>query len=169
LKYSINQLIKNGSEPFKIDETVDFSNVAELHHEIRKISKVSITGTGQLSGKNVLFDLNIVCELTLPCALTLVDVLYPLNIKTREIFTFDETVKEEDLDDDVTIVKGQTIELAPIIWQNIVLHIPLRVVSENARERMPKSGENWELVDENNQENQIDPRFAILKDLLKKD
>ncbi|MDF2699340.1 MAG: hypothetical protein K0Q49_896 [Haloplasmataceae bacterium] len=168
MKYSINQLIKHGNEPFEINETVDFSSIAAQHHEIRKISPVTIIGKGQLSGTTVIFDLNIKCELVLPCALTLDDVIYPLVIDTQEIFSFAENAKESDFEDDVIIVKGQFIELIQIIWQNIIVNIPLRVVSENAYERLQRKGENWQIVDEDNQEEKIDPRFAVLKDLFKK-
>jgi len=168
LKYYIKELIKHGTKPFEIKETVDFSSIASLHHEIRKITSVIITGTGQLSGEDVIFDLNIKCDLVLPCALTLDDVNYHMDIHTKEFFTFKEHAKEEDYEDDVTIVKGQAIEIAPVVWQNIIVNIPLRVISENAYERMQKQGDNWQIVDENDQENKIDPRFSVLKDLLKK-
>lgn len=169
MKYYINQLIKMGNEPFEISESVDFSSVASQHHEIRKISKVLINGTGQVSGTNVIFKLNIKCDLILPCALTLDDVDYKMDIDVEELFSFAENAQENDFDEDVNIVKGQVIELAPYVWQNIIMNIPLRVVSENAYERMPKQGDNWQLVDENENENKIDPRFAVLKDLFKKE
>ncbi|QVK19030.1 DUF177 domain-containing protein [Mycoplasmatota bacterium] len=168
MKYYINELMKHGTTPFEINESVDFSSIASQHHEIRKMSKVVIAGKGQLSGEDVIFDLNIKCDLILPCALTLEDVKYHMDFDTKEFFTFKEHAKEEDYDYDMTIVKGQTIEIAPVIWQNIIVNIPQRVVSENAYNKMPKEGENWQIVDENNQENKIDPRFSILKDLLKK-
>lgn len=168
MNYTISQLLKYGNEPFEVNETVDFTKVAEQHHEIRKISKVNITGTGQISNKMIIFNLKITCDVTLPCAVTLVDVVYPLNIDTKEFFSFDEYAKEEDFEEDVTIVKGQKVELAPIVWQNIVVHIPLRVVSKDAYERIEKSGDNFEIIDEKNKEDQIDPRFAKLKDLLNK-
>lgn len=168
MKYQIKQLIKNGSEPFQVNEKIDFSKVALEHNEIRKISPVLVIGTGQLSNTNVIFDLNIKCDLILPCALTLDDVLYKLDINTKEIYSFKEGAKEEDFDYDISIVKGQTIEIASIIWQNIVLNIPLRVISEGAYERMQRSGDNWQIIQADNQEAKIDPRFAVLKDLLKK-
>lgn len=168
MKYYISELIKHGNEPFEVNEKVDFSSIASLHHEIRKITPVSIIGNGQLSGENVIFNINIKCELVLPCALTLVDVNYPLDIQTEEIFTFKEGAKDEDCEDDINIVKGKFIELAPVIWQNIIVNIPIRVISENAYERVQKQGDNWQLVNEDNQENNIDPRFAVLKDLFKK-
>ncbi len=168
MKYNINELMKHGQTPFKVNETVDFSSIASKHHDIRKIYPVKITGTGQLSGEDVVFDLNIKCDVVLPCALTLEDVNYHMDINTKEYFTFKEYAKEEDYDFDMNIVTGHVIELANVVWQNIVVNIPIRVVSENADEKMQKEGKNWEIVDENNKKKEIDPRFSKLKDLLKK-
>ncbi|NLC94725.1 MAG: DUF177 domain-containing protein [Bacilli bacterium] len=170
MKYYINQLIKEGTEPFEINETVDFSEVAQTHREIRRISPVKITGTGKLSGTEVIFDLHISCDVVLPCALTLDDVNYHMEIDTIEYFTFKEDAKEEDYDFDMNIVKGPVIELAPVIWQNIVVNIPLRVVSEHAYEKIKKEGADYKIFTEEEfeKEKSIDPRFAILKDLLNK-
>ncbi len=166
MKYFISELVKRGNTPFEINEIIDFSSVSASHHEIRRISPVTITGTGQLSGEDVVFNLNITCDLVLPCALTLDDVNYHMDINTIEYFTFKEHAREEDYDYDINVVKGQFIELAPVIWQNIIVNIPLRVVSENAYERMNAKGENYSVIDES--EDKIDPRFSVLKDLIKK-
>lgn len=172
MKYPLNQLLNYGNEPFDIDETVDFSAIAKTHHEIRRISDVFIQGTGRVNGRMIIFDLNIRCDVTLPCAITLEDVVYPMDIHTREYFSFDEFAKEEDFEDDVTIIKGQMVELAPVVWQNIVVHIPLRVLSPKAYEKMKREGENYEIVDQTTQaskdSDEIDPRFAKLKQLLDK-
>lgn len=169
MKYPLNQILKNGNEPFPIHEVVDFSNIAREHHEIRKISDVVINGTGVVNNKMIIFDLNIKCDLTLPCAITLEDVIYPLDIQTKEFFSFDEYAKEDDFTEDVTIIKGQMVELAPVIWQNIIVNIPLRVISEKAYDRIKTSGENYEIhFGEKKAEAAIDPRFAKLKDLLNK-
>lgn len=164
MKWTIAQLLKFRDKPFVIDEKIDFSEVAKFNTDIRSISKVHITGQGQQVGQKVVFDLNIQCVVTLSCAITLDNVKYPINIKTREIFSFDENDYE---DEDIIIVKGKTVELAPIIWQNIVLEIPLRVISEGAYDKVDKKGSDWELTEENEQEEQLDPRFAVLKDLFK--
>ncbi|ERJ13566.1 YceD family protein [Haloplasma contractile] len=168
MKWTIAQLKKLGRDPFEVNETVNYSDIAKQHHDIRKISDVTITGTGQVMRESVMFNLNIQCELTLGCALTLEDVKYPINIDTQEIFSWDENADDEN--EDIVVVKGLTVEIAPIIWQNIVLNIPIRVVAEGAHERMKRKGSDWQIVDENEsleKQEKIDPRFAVLKNLFK--
>ena len=86
MKWAIAQLIKQGSQVFEINELVDFSDVVKNHDEIRDLSKIKVTGTGQLQGKKVVFNLTIEGTMILPCALTLEDVEYPFSIDTVEIF-----------------------------------------------------------------------------------
>jgi len=169
MKWAIAQLIKLGSEVFVIDELIDFNNVLKPSDEIRKLSKVKVTGTGQLQGKKVVFNLHIEGAMTLPCALTLDDVDYPFSVDTTEIFVIDSETYQEG--DDEYLVTGTTIELAPVIWQNIFLQKPLRVVKEGAYEELKKQGieiESEEDLKESTTEAQkVDPRLAALSKLLK--
>ena len=168
MKWAIAQLIKRGTEVFEIDELVDFNNVLKPSDEIRKLSKVKVTGTGQLQGKKVVFKLQIEGIMTLPCALTLDDVEYAYHVDTTEVFVFDNESYQEG--DDEHLVTGTTVELAPAIWQNIILQKPLRVVKEGAYEELKKQGiefESEEDFQESATETQkVDPRLAVLSKLL---
>jgi uncharacterized protein len=53
----------------------------------------------------------------------------------------------------------------PIIWQNIVVEIPMKVVSPNLDNTKLK-GDGWELLTEEEKMSEIDPRLEKLKDLL---
>lgn len=87
-----------------------------------------------------MFNLHIEGSMTLPCALTLEDVEYPFSVDTVEIFVLDSALYEEG--DDEILVTGTTVELAPVILQNIMLEKPLRVVKEGAYEEMKNKGSN---------------------------
>ena len=105
--------------------------------------------------------------MTLPCAVTLDDVEYPFDYDSIEIFVLDADLYEEG--EDEYLVTGTTIELAPIIWQNILLQKPLRVVKEGAYEEMKKQGiefETEEDLHESEPEVKVDPRLAVLSKLL---
>lgn len=167
MKWAIAQLIKQGSQVFEINELVDFSDVVKNHDEIRDLSKIKVTGTGQLQGKKVVFNLTIEGTMILPCALTLEDVEYPFSIDTVEIFVLDSALYEEG--EDEILVTGTSVELAPVIWQNIMLEKPLRVVKEGAHEQLKKQGiefETEEDLHESESEPKVDPRLAVLSKLL---
>ncbi|MGL4373106.1 MAG: YceD family protein, partial [Turicibacter sp.] len=168
MKWAIAQLIKKGSEIFEIDETVDFEDIVKRHDEIRSMSKVRVTGTGQLQQgkKKIVFVLHIEGTMTLPCALTLDDVVYPFDSDSVEIFVLDKDIYEED--EDEYLVTGTTVELAPVVWQNILLQKPLRIVKDGAYDEIKKRGIEIESEEEfaqaamAEQANKIDPRLAIL-------
>ena len=168
MKWAVAQLIKQGSEVFEIHETIDFSKLLHPNDEIRSISPVKVDGTGQLQGKKVIFRLHIEGEMTLGCALTLDDVQYPFSMDTVEIFVLDGGEFEEDSDE--IPVTGTVVELAPVIWQNIFLQKPLRVVKDGAYEQLKEQGIELEteedLLAEAAPEVKVDPRLAVLSKLL---
>ena len=59
-----------------------------------------------------------------------------------------------------------TIDILPIIWENILMEIPMRVVNSDISS-IPKEGKGWKLIDEDEEEENINPEFAKLKDLFK--
>ena len=171
MKWAVAQLIKKGSQIFEIDETIDFKHVVEDRDEIRRLSKIQVTGTGQLQGKKVVFQLHVEGTMTLPCALTLDDVEYPFETDTVEIFVLDKEIYVED--EDEHLVTGTTVDLTPVIWQIIMLEKPLRVVKDGAYDEMKNRGieieSEEEFVEEQasaSEEAPIDPRFAVLSKLF---
>ena len=84
--------------------------------------------------------LNIKCELTLICSVSLKDVKMPVDIDVNEyISQMDENIEENNK------IINNTIDLIPIIWQNIILEVPLKVISDEAsRENL--SGDGWRLI-----------------------
>jgi len=83
-------------------------------------------------------------------------------------FTFATTIKEKINETDPNFAeyfeKNQnTLDIMPIIWQNIVLEVPI-AYSSQSDDNLIKSGQGWELVEE--EKPKIDPRLAPLAKLL---
>ena len=101
-----------------------------------------------------------------PCSITLEDVEYDFHTKSLEVFSFDKTE-----DEDVHEVKGDVVELLPVIFQLILMEVPLKVVKEGIKE-YPK-GDGWEVVKEEDytksKNDDIDPRLAKLKEFKLED
>jgi uncharacterized protein len=72
----------------------------------------------------------------------LVDVNYPFNIKIYEVIDLESKENEEYLK-----IDKNSVDILPLIWQNIVLEIPLKVLSPNL-DRSNIKGDGWKLVDE---------------------
>ena len=113
--------------------------------------------------KNSLDDYNIHLEVSgkmiLQCARTLKPVDYPFNIE------IDEVLSENASEFTKKIKKCEnTIDILPIVWDNILMEIPMRVISPDA-DLEKIEGNGWKLVTEDS--GNINPELAKLKDLLK--
>ncbi|WP_062197754.1 YceD family protein [Massilibacterium senegalense] len=161
MKWTIPELNRlKKQRTFSFHEKIDVSDSRKQNPEIRRISEVDVNGVGEFSYNQVTFTLHITATVVLPCAMTLEDVPYPLSIDTVEMFQL--STQEVREDGDIHPIVGEVLDLTPYIKENILLALPMRVVSEHASETMQKSGEGWEVVTEESQKNKIDPRLADL-------
>ncbi len=149
MKWTTHELIKQETINNKIDEIIDLSEYIDQTDVIR-ISPVKVTGDFETYDREeFVFYLDIKCTLILPCALTLKEVEYEIDIETEEVFTFTES-------EDSNIIEGITIDLLPIIWSNIILEKPMRVLSENAYDEIDFQNQDFEVDEKKN-------AFASLK------
>lgn len=166
MKWQIAKLLKVSSKEIEINESVDFTDAAKRNSDIKKISAIQVEGTGKIDATNrtATFDLSIKGQMTLSCALTLDDCPYPFEAKVNPTYIWDSEKYDEDSED--YLVKD-TIELAPAIWQEIFIQIPLRVVKEGAYEELASRGIEFLTTEdlEKEVENRIDPRLEVLKGL----
>ena len=166
MKWQIAKLIKESTKEIEINEEVDFSDAVKRNPDIRKMSKVIVTGKGSIyaTQRTMEFNLTVKGEMTLSCALTLDDVIYPFEATLNPVFTWDQERYDEDSED--YLVKD-TIELASAIWQEIFIQIPLRVVKDGAHDELARQG--IEILTEEDLEKEaetkVDPRFSVLKGL----
>lgn len=161
MKWTIPELNRlKKQRTFSFHEQIDVSDIRKQNPEIRRISEVDVNGVGEFSYNQVTFTLHITATVVLPCAMTLEDVSYPLSIDTIEMFQF--STNEMEIGGEIHPIVGEVLDLTPYIKENILLALPMRVVSERASETMRKSGEGWEVVTEESQKNKIDPRLADL-------
>ena len=163
MKWSISQLNQLQNKGLFLDETVDVSDLKELETSIREISPVHVSGRTDLSSTKVTFHLTISGMMILPCSRTLVDVNYPFEIMTTETFLFNQT-SDFETDEEFHQVQGDIIDLIPVIKENILLDIPIQIFSNNtnAEDAAPQSGQDWQVISEENKKSQIDPRLAGL-------
>ncbi len=135
LNYSLDEI------PFNNSLTIDESYIKTT--EIRRLSEIKIKGIFKREMDNlIILEMSIEGTMILPCSVSLVDVPYPFSLEIYEAIDTEAKESEEYL----KIVKN-SIDILPLIWQNIVLEIPLKVVSPNL-DRNNLKGEGWKLVDE---------------------
>lgn len=161
MKWSVQQLNTLKNKGINIDEMVDVSDLKKTNNDIQDISLVHVKGEGNFSNHSITFSLSIKGEMVLPCSRTLADVPFPFQVETIETFKLHDWIGFEG-DDDVHELENDIVDLLPYIKQAILLEIPLQIFSEGLKGDAPQSGNDWELLTEENKKERIDPRLADL-------
>jgi len=151
MKWTIHELIKLENINNNIEAKIDLSEFAG-DTDIIRMSDVEVTGDFEIyDSEEFVFYLDIKCTLVLPCAISLDEVEYLIDLNVEEVFTRHKS-------EDSNLIEGITIDLLPIIWSNILLEKPMRVLSTNAYDKV--DFENTEFEEED-----LDNAFANLKKL----
>jgi len=155
----IIKLKNNIVDYIEINEEKTFEKETYQNTDIIELSKVSINGDltkDNYSGYNL--NVTVKGKMVLPCSLTLKPVDYPFE------FSIDGNIEElfEEIGKNFKNTQN-SIDILPIIWENILMEIPMKVTSSDISD-MPTSGDGWCLVTE--EVKRINPELEKLKDLL---
>ena len=170
MKWTIPQLQKFRDNGFTIDETADMSELTKIDPQIRRISPIRVFGKADLGSNRVTFHVKISGTLTLPCSRTLVDVPFPIDVQTTETFLFNRLDGMEDEDGEFHLAEGDVVDLTPVIKEIILTEIPMQIFcdTDNPANGAPQSGDDWEVLSEDQQVKKVDPRLAKLAQLFDK-
>lgn len=162
MEYNLLKL-KNDLERFiPIEEEYSFSKEQLKGTDVISLDDMKVVGEITKDAiDNIYLNVDVSGTLVLPCAITLKPVDYPFNIKIEG--NIDELVEENEK----SVKKDEnTLDILPIIWENILMEIPMRVVSKGAEEELSNlEGNGWKVITEEDN-GEINPELAKLKDLL---
>ena len=157
---NITKLITNLTDKIDFEDTIKLDKKYLENTDIKDISDIKVKGYIKPYDNNFEIIMNIKCTLTLVCSISLKDVKYDIDINVNEIASNDEEFEENNK------IINNTIDLIPIIWQNIILEVPLKVVSDDVTVKNI-NGDGWKFItDEEVNNKDIDPRLEKLKDFL---
>lgn len=138
-----------------IDINYSFTKEQLENTNIIELNNIKIKGEITNGIENYRLKLNIKGTMILPCSISLKPTKYPFSIDLDdEIYEF----LEENIENN-----QNTIDIFPIIWENILMEIPLKVVNEDLSD-VKKEGEGWKFITD--KEERINPELEKLKDLL---
>ena len=159
MEFDLRRLISNIDDEVVIDTTYSFNEEELKGSGLLKLDDVSINGNiTKDSLNNLVINVDIKGTMVLPCSITLKPVDYPFNINVNgniedmleEMGKFDKKIQN-------------TLDILPIIWENILMEIPSKVVSPDADD-IELSGDGWKLIKDDEKEENLG--LAKLKDLL---
>ena len=156
----LSKLMFNQVDKINIKDSINIPKEYLNNTDIRDISNVHVEGIIYGDSLSINLDINVKCNLTLICSVTLKDVDYPVDININEIID----TNDENNENFIKIINN-TIDLLPIIWQNILVEVPIRVVSKDLKEENIY-GDGWKFITKEEENKEIDPRLEKLKDFL---
>lgn len=150
MNIDITRLRSNFDKSVNIDESV--SNITDGLDgtDIKEIKNLNITG---YIDRDVIDEYHIYLKiegtLILECAITLKDVEYPISIEIDD--NYEDLMVE--IGENVKNVVN-TLDIWPIIWHNVLLVVPMRVVSPGAEAEITQ-GDGWEFISAENNEKEV--------------
>ena len=135
----------------------------DLDKRIIDLKNSRVVGRIYLNSNNdINIELNFIGTMIIKDSITLEDIPYDFSINIEENL---ESI-EENYDNCYENIQN-TLDLKQLLWQNIVLEVP---ISYSLNGDANLKGNGWELVNEDNKTvDSIDPRLKKLEDLLKGD
>ena len=140
-----------------VDEIYSFTELEGTG--VTSIDNVSINGVITLNALNeIRLNFDVEGVMIIPCAITLKPVEYPFSIKIEGDL---EEIAEEN--PEKYINSKNSLDILPIIWENILMEIPMRVVSEGADD-ITLEGDGWKFM--TGDEKVENSELSKLKELL---
>lgn len=179
MKWSLLELNKYKDKPCEFSETLDLKeSLIQRDDLILDVSPVKVTGILTVGKDEYLIHYKIDVIVTVPSSRSLTPVPLALTIDVDEVFMTSEQYQRKDErlpEEEIILLEKPTIDLDESVEDNILLSIPLQVLSEEEQDSqdMPK-GDDWEVLSEETylqkrqeEAQQItDPRLAKLSELF---
>ncbi len=127
----IDTTVLNYKDEILIDEEVVLDDAYISQSEIKALSPVKLVGKlNYTMDDKIEFNFNASGVMTVEDAISLQEIAYPFALETTEIY---ESLQK-------------TIDIKEVLWQNIVLEIPLKYTLEKDLNKF--HGDGWKLVSE---------------------
>ncbi len=151
MKFALAQL-GNFKMPYSFDEELDLSEELNGFEDIISSDKCFVHTVIKDRGIDTwLCEFNVKIKLILQDSVSLEEIPYNIDVKSEEIFTKDESIE------DATLIEGLTLDTREAIISIILENKPFAQTSHEF---------NDDIEEDEEEEDNINPAFASLKDLL---
>ena len=150
--------LKNGIVDYiEVSEELNISQELLSSSSIISMDKITVEGEIYRDDDDYELDLELKGTMVLPCSISLKPVKNEFDIKINQNYY-------ESLEEIQKNVKksNNTIDILPILWENILVEIPIRITDPESD--IVTSGDGWRLVSEG----EVKTNLALekLKDIL---
>ncbi len=149
MEIDLTSLNSNVTPVVEIDTNLSFSKQYLNNSTIKKLDNVKVKGTIKKDSNNDnILSLLVEGSMLIEDSVNLEDINYPFSIQ------IEEKISEKN---------ENTIDIMDILWQNIILEIPLKFT--NVKDYSKFQGEGWKLVSEDELKDEYNP-FNELDSIL---
>lgn len=150
MKIDLNEL--NYKDRIEIDNVISFPKEGYSNDVIRSVEDTKVEGFITLNSVDeYIYNLEVNGKMIIPDSITNENITYEYN------FLIEEEIPQS------CINEHNMLDLTELLWQNIVLEVPMRYTNSDATNL---KGDHWEVIDEIKEEEHIDPRLEKLNELF---
>jgi uncharacterized protein len=162
MKVNVSRVLKGKDYAQEIEEETSIPVIEFKGQLIPVNSPVHVRARISNTGDRLLLNGTIKASVAMQCS----RCLESFDYKVETDFT--EELSNKDSGDDIVSFEGDTIDLTDIIINNILLSLPMKAICDlNCKGLCPNCGTNLNIKECNCTGNDLDPRLAVLKGLLK--
>ncbi|MGM9903726.1 MAG: YceD family protein [Enterococcus sp.] len=179
MKWSLLELRKYQETPLTFHETLDLKKaLMKRDNLVLDVAPVEVEGLVSVDNKGYLVHYTAQTTLTVPSTRSLIPVELPINLDINELFMTPEQYQRREAElpsEEILIIDGAQLDVTESIEDNILLAIPMRVLTdeEERSTNLPK-GQDWEVLSEEEfmrrkmeeAETKVDPRLAKLSEFF---
>lgn len=123
-----------GNSQIDIEDSINFPKDYFNNTELIDLQNVQISGNISADNLNeYILNLKIIGKMILPCSRTLKPTKYEFETEIDEIIHKNGEKFQKSID------------ILPIIWENILMEIPMKIISPEAK-NIEIKGDGWELI-----------------------
>ena len=123
MKYAISQ-IRKFIKPYHFEYSPELEIFAGLRDDIIRFNSCFVEGILENPNEDrYVISLKVVADLMMQCAVSLEEVPYRLEFEEKLFIGY-------DIDQDDYVIEKETIDLDQIVKNEILLHLPYRIVKE---------------------------------------
>ena len=139
MKWSLQQLRKINNFPYAFEAIINFNesiyqDILKSRDDIYKLNDVNVKGNlVRIDEETYEVNYTMTTTVVMACSLTLEDVIYEVNESFQEIYS-------TKANDDWFLIEKNTIDLDEMVWSNLIMSLPIRIVRSDAYEILKSRG-----------------------------
>lgn len=157
MQIELNKLKVN--DRFTYDEDIVIDKTVYNNADIKDLKGLHLKGIIYYNSAEILeINLHLTGIMSLLDSITLETIEHTFSIEIEEEYSLNDPYFKEYYEKEQNI-----LDIMSVLWENIVLEVPISITQVKDAKL---SGEGWQLGEEENEEDKIDPRLACLTQLL---